>query len=242
MNRQRKILIGLVIALILALASTWFRMPAQQRVSETAASGTGKVVATPATSADSAQRLHVELLERRPQRFRPPERDLFNFVVPPPKIPKMPVVAVPPPPPPPPPPTPEMIRRTEVTRALARFTFLGYLLKDQRRTVFLSQGESLFLVQEGDRFGDNDMFHAVSITPQKMTITQADNPGVIEIQLVEKAPLVPTFDARETLPPGTAVRMPGAGVAAPSLPTPPPVFNSGSRQSFNPAPKGGSTP
>jgi len=244
MNRQRKILIGLIIALTLAIASAWFRMPDQQRVVGTVSPRVSGAAVPSTAAADVAQRLHVELLDRSTQRFSPPNRDLFNFVEPPPPKPKKAAVAVAPPPPPPPPPqpAPEMIRRIEVRRALARFTFLGYLLKDQRRTVFLSQGESLFLVQEGDKFGDNDMFHAVSITPEKMTISQTGNPGVIEIQLVEQAPLVPTFDDRDTLPAGNKVNVPGSGVPLPVLPASPPAFTPGNRRTFNAGPRGESIP
>jgi len=207
MNRQRKLLFALVGGLALALAYAWFGMPRQQQIDPSDPLPV-KAAGTRQKSSRSAadHLLRVDLLEPVKQSYSSPKRDLFHFVAPPAPKPK-PVVVVPKPVPVPVPVVdPEEIRQTEVRQALARFTFLGFLLKDQRRTVFLSQGETLFLVQEGEHFGEKDRFHAVSITPEKMMIRQADADGTIDIQLIEKEPLTPSFAPRAT----PAVRSPGA--------------------------------
>jgi hypothetical protein len=212
MNRQRKILLSLVVCLFLALAYSWYGMPRQQRI-EPGTQLTSQVATTGqrTRTIDSSHLLRVDLLEHNPQKYSNPQRDLFNFVSTPPPKPK-PVVASKPVPVPVPVVDPVVVRQTEVRQALARFTFLGFLLKEQKRTVFLSQGETLFLVQEGERFGDNGRFKALSITPEKMMISQSGADGTIDIQLVEKEPLTPSFEPRDkpsvTSPPPTPVAKP----------------------------------
>lgn len=226
MNRQHKIFLGLVILLLLAVGYAWYRMPTQQYVSDVAnrnvSHANGRQQAS--SSAADTDRLLVELLQRPAQRFLPPGRDLFNFVAPAqPKVKKEPPkVKVEPTPvkiaPPPPVETPV---QTTTRRALARFTFLGYLLKDQRRTVFLSRGEDLFLVREGENFGDNDEFHAVSITPEKMQIRQENVTGLIEIMLIDKQPLVPNFSNSRNVAPHVATPVGNSEVHTPVVPSRP---------------------
>ncbi|NIQ93650.1 MAG: hypothetical protein GWN87_05165 [Desulfuromonadales bacterium] len=77
--------------------------------------------------------------------------------------------------------------------ALERFTFLGFLDKKSKRTVFLASGEEIFLVKKGDRFGEKGRFAVLDITEEELTIRQGDHPRLISITLVEEAPLVPSF-------------------------------------------------
>ena len=57
--------------------------------------------------------------------------------------------------------------------------------------MFLSRGDEIFLVHEGDKFGDNNQFTALSISRERMVINQTNDSRNIEILLVEKEPLVP---------------------------------------------------
>jgi len=235
MNRQRKILIGLAVILLLAVGYAWYATPRQHFVSDaTDVSGTD-TSALPQTRPANENGLDIELLERSAQRYIPPERDLFNFVTPPPRKPKPEPVAVPTPQPKPqpqPPINPVTEREIKVQRSLARFVFLGYLLKDGQHTVFLSQGESLFLVHEGDDFGDKKEFHVVSITPEKMSISQSDVAGLIEIRLVEKEPLSPAFNARPEPPLRNTLPPPVTGNSQVPPPRPVPTINPGGQRTF----------
>lgn len=213
MSRKTRILLTLIAALVVAVGYAWLATPRQERVTtQSVASAAGGQKRSSASTAERNATVHLDLLEANNRRYTTPKRDLFDFVTPPPPKPKplpKPVLAPPKPPPVVVAQTPEDVRRIEVRRALARFTFLGFLLKDGQRTVFLSQGDNLFLVKEGEHFGDSNRFHAISITPEKMIIRQADSEGTIEIPLVEKQPLIPSF-----APSGAS------SVAAPPMPVP----------------------
>jgi hypothetical protein len=86
----------------------------------------------------------------------------------------------------------------EIQKELARFTFLGFLLKDGVKTIFLSSNDEIFVVKKGDRFGKNGHFLVTDLTPQMLTIRQNDEPRPINVPLVEQAPLV---EAPMALPP-----------------------------------------
>ncbi len=193
MNRQKKILLSLFALLLLALVYAYVMMPKQNRVEFESRVGSTTQPKTQAPGIEK-NRLRLDLLETEPTRYKGADRDLFNFVVvqkkPEPK--PLPVVApkvIKPVQPLPPPPAVNLVVRQQ----LARFTFLGFLLKDSVHTVFLSRGEELFLVQEGDQFGDENQFTAVSISPERMRIRQSGDVRFIDIQLIEKEALVPSY-------------------------------------------------
>lgn len=85
--------------------------------------------------------------------------------------------------------------REEIRDALSVFTFLGLLDKDGSRTVFLSKGEEIFVVKIGESFGENGRFAVVDITPEQLSIRQKDDQRLITIPLIEKDPLVPSFES-----------------------------------------------
>ena len=195
MNRKKVVLLGLLVVLIMALIYAFFAMPKQERaVREASVSQKAS-----RNAHNEHQRVKIELLEDQVGEFTGVQRDLFGPLFPPPKVvkrPPPPPVVIAPPPPVIKPPTPVEI----VRRELARFTFMGYLRKQERWTIFLSAGEDIFLVQEGDRFGRNNEFHAVAITPEQLVVEQATQ-GEIIIPLVEKQPLVPsTFSSPSARP------------------------------------------
>lgn len=78
--------------------------------------------------------------------------------------------------------------------ALELFTFLGFLDKEGKRTVFLTRGEVIFIVNEKEHFGENGRFTVVDITEEKLSIRQNDPQRLITIALVEKGQLVPSFE------------------------------------------------
>lgn len=195
MNRQKKILLFLFGLFILALCYSYWMMPVQQRVSLDVQSGpVARVVRE--TSVPQKNRLRIDLLEKEPTRYKGASRDIFNFAATRTQPVEKPLATTTPavtlaPKPVQPKPTP--VLNQVVRQQLARFTFLGFLLKDEISTIFLSRGEDLFLVQEGDRFGDNNQFTALTISPEKLSISQADDARTIDIVLVEKEPLSPTY-------------------------------------------------
>ena len=100
------------------------------------------------------------------------------------KPPPLPPVAAPPPKVEPPPVAqPETLQST-----LARFVFLGYLKKDNRKTIFLSKDKDIILVRKGDKFAGR--YEAKSITDQALTIVATDTGEEIIIPLLENQPLV----------------------------------------------------
>jgi len=191
MNRKKVILLILLFVLLLALVYAFWATPTVQHV-ESKRTKKGSIAGSvPAEMHNRVVKL--ELLDKEPQPFEGIQRDLFGDLFPRPKV----VKKTPPPPKPRPvvKPLPVQIEKPTpveiVRRDLARFTFMGYLRKQERWTMFLSANDEIFLVQEGDRFGRNDQFHAVEITPEQLVVEQATQ-GRIVVPLVEKQALVPS--------------------------------------------------
>jgi hypothetical protein len=202
MNRQKQVLALLVGVLILALGYAIWAMPRQTPAS-------GASLRSPATPRPEAAgkgsapadelRVHLELMVRENE--APPgfKRNIFGFWQPASKpLPASLPVSLPPPPPPPAGAGDQTPVLEEVRKELARFTFLGYLLKDGVKTIFLSASEEIFVVTKGDRFGHNKRFLVAELTPERLTIRQNDDPRPITIPLVEQAPLAEAH----VLPPG----------------------------------------
>lgn len=234
MNRKKLLLLLLFVVLLLALLYAYLASPGSRRTAAERSTRAPRInSATPETQ---DRMVKLELLDRETEPFKGIQRDLFGDLFPPPKVVK------PPPPPPKPvvkPPMPVQVKRPSpvevVRRDLARFTFMGYLRKQESWTIFLSSDNEIFLVQEGDRFGRNDQFHAVEISPEQLVIEQATQ-GRIVIPLVEKQPLIPS-----SLP---AAPDAGSGMnASPSSATAPsvsPAMPGGGSRPFRSNPFGGS--
>ena len=192
MNRQKKFLLSLFGLFLLAIIYSYWMMPEQQRQSPqhkvARAEDSGNSQKSPIVIKKNVVR--IDLLEKDTTKYKGAKRDIFNFA----EIRKKPVTK------PKPKNTivkPQVIQKrppavTPVVRQqLARFTLYGFLIKEEALTVFLSRGDEIFLVHEGDQFGDNKQFTALSISHEKMVINQTDDSRNIEILLVEKEPLVP---------------------------------------------------
>jgi hypothetical protein len=192
MKRQKKVLLSLLSLFLLSLVYAYWMMPEQRRLP-------AEVVSAPVAKRQNSlpetdkTRLRVDLLDKQPSRYKGANRDIFNYAKvktkPEPKpAPKpAPVVAKPVVP------APVPVLNQVARQQLARFTFLGFLIKDERRTVFLKRGADLFLVQEGETFGDDNQFTALAISPEEMTINQAGDSRTINILLVEKESLIPSL-------------------------------------------------
>lgn len=208
MNRQKKTLLILLVLLLLAIGYAYLSMPAQQRAALKVRPESGVTTIGKKRPTDKKQ-LRVDLLEKAPTQYKGAARDIFNYA---------PVKTAPAPKPKPKPTPPPVVKPVQphptpvvnqvVRQQLARFTFLGFLVKDGERTVFLSRGEELFLVQEGAQFGDDNQFTALTISPEKMSISQSGDERTIDIQLVEKEPLIPTQNETEILRPTPPITAP----------------------------------
>jgi hypothetical protein len=211
MNRQKLTLFILLIVLVLAVVWSFMSVPRQKTVrtlkyapgqkqaTVITAAATPAVNAATQTSAPAAagdeRTLRLDLLEREQSGFKGYRRNIFKplfmdeirmmkqkalaF-----KPPPIPPVAVPPPVfVPPPVAQPETLQST-----LARFVFLGYLKKDNRKTIFLSKDKDIILVRKGDKFAGR--YEAKSVTDQALTIVAIDSGEEIVIPLLENQPLV----------------------------------------------------
>lgn len=231
MNRQKIALLVLLVMLLLAGLYAYFASPQQRRIGTSDSKPVAPNV-TKRLQAGDHRVVKVELLDRESGEFKGVKRDLFGNLFPRPKVNKVPPPVVKPPPPPPVVklPTPvEVVRRD-----LARFTFMGYLRKQESWTIFLSANNEIYLVQEGDKFGRNDQFHALEITPEQLVIEQATQ-GRIVIPLVEKQPLVPSAIPSAAASPGASSAPQRPGIS----PAPVPRTPGGDARSLRSNPFGG---
>ena len=211
MNRQKLALFILLIILVLAIVWSYMSVPRQKTVSTLkyapgqkqpavkAAAAPPAVIAakqtsTPATTGDD-RTLRLDLLEREQSGFKGYRRNIFKPIfmdeimmmmkravaIKPQPIP--PIVVPPPVFVPPPIAQPETLQST-----LARFIFLGYLKKDNRKTIFLSKDNEIILVKKGDKFAGR--YVAKSVTDQALTIVATDSGEEIVIPLLENQPLI----------------------------------------------------
>jgi hypothetical protein len=137
------------------------------------------------------KKLRLELLDREMPRFSGFKRNIFRPVFSNemklssiPLKPLKPVLPVAPPPPPPPvEKTPAQIAMEEV----GQFAFLGYLQKDNRRTVFLTKNNEIVLVKKGDRIVGK--YEVADISENMLRITLAPGGEQVDIPLQQNRPL-----------------------------------------------------
>lgn len=212
MNRQKLTLFILLIVLVLAVVWSFMSVPRQKTVKTLkyapgqkqaagiTAAATPSVNAAAQTSAPAAagdeRTLRLALLEREQPGFKGYRRNIFKpiftdeirlmkqkaLAFKPPPIP--PVVVQPPKVVVPPPVAPQETLKS----TLARFVFLGFLKKDNRKTIFLSKDTDIILVRKGDKFAGR--YEAKSVTDQALTIVATDSGEEIIIPLLENQPLI----------------------------------------------------
>jgi hypothetical protein len=207
MNRKRLVLLILLVVLPAAIIWSYINYPRPKTVSPLKYPPGSHLTAekkrvptvTPQASRNQASSLRLDLLEREQAGFKGYRRDIFKPIfVDELKIMKQKAAAVmpvlPPAPPaktapaPPAAATPQPISPQEAAKMeLARFTFLGFLKKDNRKTIFLAKDKDIILVKKGDTFAGR--YQASSITDQALTILVADTGEEIVIPLIESRQL-----------------------------------------------------
>lgn len=191
MNRKKLFLAFLLALLPLTIFYSYLRMPRQKTV-ETLRFTQGappKKLNEAAMPRVDDKKLHLELLDREAQKFSGFRRNIFrpifhdeSKILPPPVVivakPLPPVAMTPPPP---------VDAPSPVQQDMARFTFLGFMKKDNHKTIFLASGNEIFLVKKGDKIAGK--YEAVNITDEALTITVLGAGGEIVIPLLENRPL-----------------------------------------------------
>ncbi|HEY3306877.1 MAG TPA: hypothetical protein VGJ93_00335 [Desulfuromonadaceae bacterium] len=207
MNRQRLILFILAILLLLALSWGYLSYPRQKTVNPlkyplgshlAAEKKRTPTQPSPQAAVNNPNVLRLDLLDRDQASFKGYQRNIFKPIftdeV---KIMKQKSVGVKPALPPvqgqknsavpQPALTPSAPAPETPQRELARFTFLGFLKKDSRQTIFLAKDKDIILVKKGDTFAGR--YEAASITDQALTISVTDTGEEIVIPLIENKPL-----------------------------------------------------
>jgi hypothetical protein len=209
MNKQKLALFVVLVVLVLAVAWSFISAPRLKTVSSTApaqkqqtAKATPAAVARPVPVAkppvaSDERTLRLDLLEREQSGFKGYRRNLFKPIfIDDIKFMKQKSVATKPLPLPPvavapvapiPVPDPAEIAAQVHQKTLAQFTYLGYLKKDNRKTIFLSKDKEIILVRKGEKFAKR--YEATNITEQALTIKVIDSGDEIVIPLAENKPL-----------------------------------------------------
>lgn len=197
MNRQKAILTALLIIFAGSIVYSILRMPKQERVAKlTYQPGmTAKPLRTDQAGEADVARVRLDLLERVAGTLPSGGRNIFHSLFA--AGSKKSLIPLPPPPPPPPPEkivepppaayTPQVTEPTPMQREMATFTFLGFLKKDNRKTIFLSNGKEIFVVKKGDKISGK--YDVTALTEEAITITSVSSGGEIVIPLVENRPL-----------------------------------------------------
>lgn len=194
MNRKKALLALLLLLFGAAVVTSYFRMPKQKTVSTL--KFTPGSVAQPKTNsipvAPEEVRLRLDLLAEQKGRFAGYKRNIFKplfheeqklLPVPPPPPPRQ---AAPSKPLPVPVQPPQAAGPTPIQRDMAAFTFLGFLKKGDKKTIFLSSNKEIFLARTGDRLAGK--YDVTTITDEALVITSPDGAEII-IPLVENKPL-----------------------------------------------------
>jgi hypothetical protein len=207
MNRQKLILFVLLITLALAVGLSYVFMPRQKTVQRLTFTSGSRPAATRASAASpprlDEKKLHLELLGTPGARFAGFRRNIFRPIfheemkpIPLPPPPPPPVRATQEPPPlvgPPAPPPGQAAAAVEAPKpaeTLGTFTFLGFVKKDNRKTIFLSKNNEIFLVRKGDKIANK--YEVTNITDEAMTLSGGTDGREIIIPLEENRSLSPT--------------------------------------------------
>lgn len=202
MNRQRALLIAFLILFGCSLIYSFIRMPRQKTVAKlTYVPGMTAMNAKPAKVDNSdPARVRLDLLEAGAGAAVAARRNIFSpiFADESQKT-KMPLPPLPPPPPPPKkvqlpvqptevqPAMPAVADPTPLQRDMAKFTFLGFMKKENKKTIFLSSDKEIFLVKKGDKIAGR--YDVTSLTDEALTISSIADGGEIIIPLQENRPL-----------------------------------------------------
>ena len=192
MDRRKLILAVVLVIFAGAVVYAFLHQPPRRTVDKLKYS-TGMRAEAPRTApgAPDDKRLRLDLLDREMPRFSGFKRNIFRPIFSGemklaslPRTPAKPQLPVPPPPaPPPPPPTPAQQAMEDV----GRFTFLGFLQKENRKIIFLTRDNEIFLVKKGDKLAGK--YDVTSITDEALTINLQATGEQIVIPLMENRAL-----------------------------------------------------
>jgi len=193
MNRQKLVLTTLLALLSCSLVYAFLRMPRQKTVEKLKylPGMTAQASKVPQNRSADTARLRLDLLESKQARSFSGGKNIFYGAFA--EAPKKTVIPLPLPPPPPekkqppPVPPPAVAEPTPLQREMAKFTFLGFLKKENRKTIFLSNGKEIFLVKKGDKIAGK--YDVTALTDETLTISSIKDGGEILIPLVENRPL-----------------------------------------------------
>ncbi len=190
MNKQKLLLSVLLTVLALSVVYSIWKMP-RQKTAPTLTYTTGtaakaKKVPPPAFPSDT--RVRLDLLNRETGTFSGFRKNIFGTFVQEKKekIPKRRAKIAKPAPLPPPAPIPEP-PSVKIQREMAQFNFLGFLKKGDRRTIFLSSSNEIFLVKKGDMIAGK--YLVANITDEMLAVRSMENGIEVIIPLMENRPL-----------------------------------------------------
>jgi len=193
MDRRKLILVLVLVIFAGAAGYGYLHQPPRRTVEKLKyTTGMRADVSRTASGAQDDKRLRLDLLDRDLPRFSGFKRNIFRPIfsgdMKPSVMPRNPVkpqlpVPLPPPPPPPVEPTPAQRAMEDV----GRFTFLGFLQKENSKTIFLSRDNEIFLVKKGDKLAGR--YDVASITDEALTINLAATGEQIVIPLMENRAL-----------------------------------------------------
>jgi len=191
MNRQKAFLFILIVLFVAAVVYAFIRTPQQKAVESLKfAPGAPAETVKRDTAKTDDTKLNLQLLDRPLPRFAGFKRNIFWL----PSFEARKKLSLPPPPPPQPLPSLPPLQATPppVRQEMAKFTFLGFLKKDNRKTIFLSKDNEIFLVKKGDKIANS--YEVMNITDDVLTINSVSGRGQIVIPLVENRPLIPSAE------------------------------------------------
>jgi hypothetical protein len=188
MNRQKLLLAVLSALFVLSLGYSFWRMPRQKTISTLKFTpGTAaKTNRAPTSARFDGKRVRLDLLTRTTGTFSGFRRNIFQPVLQRELPGRRVKIAKPVPllPPIQPSLSPQL---SPMQRDMAQFTFLGFLKKDNRKTVFLTSNNEIFLVKKGDSIAGR--YEVSNITDEMLAIRSLENGGEIIIPLIENKPL-----------------------------------------------------
>jgi len=187
MNRQKMALAILLVIFAISIGYSFVHQPPRRTVDKLKyAPGTKGVSVQISGRSPDDKKLRLDLLDREPPRFSGFRRNLFRPIFP--DIMKLPPIAARPvlplpAPPPPPPKTPAQLAMED----MSRYTFLGYLQKGNRKTIFLTRDNEIILAKKGDKIAGK--YEVATISDDSMIINLLQNGEQIVIPLMENRAL-----------------------------------------------------
>lgn len=196
--KSKRILGFLIPAFIAALIYGYLQMPKQERITTSDDKSFQRPQAKKQKSASTGKeafpRLRTDLLERQTQIYPGVRRNLFSAAIvgsqieeeieviieKPPAVIVTPVF-VPPPPPPPRLPSPQEVAQKD----LARYKFVGFFKKGEKKTIFLSLDGEILLVRKGEYLGRDRKYYVVNITDTTLKLRK-DGVGDFSIELIDQ--------------------------------------------------------